>query len=520
MATIVQAPFWVPRPADTPIWTGGPRNSAILSQLLTAQGQVEPRLPWNFGAFRDDPPVWSGGPTDSALLANLLTAAGQVKPRQLWNFTYDDPSVWTGTPTRNPQLTPSLGQAFPRKPWAFDQRDDAPVWSGAPLKSAVLAGLLTIGGQTPPRLSWNFGTNDPPVWQFLGQINRSLANSLIIANPFVNPPWTFGQDVPAYWVGTPARSAVLANLLTAGGQILPRLSWNFGVNDPPAWQFVGQVNRSLVNSLAVVSPFVNLPWKFGQDDYSVWAGTPIKSPLLLGLLTAGGQVKPRKPWNFEIDDASVWNGGPIRSSVLAELLTAGGQSKPRVPWNFGLHESPPWHGQPLPNQERNLLLLTTQVSSPFKNVLFSFGVSSVGVDYSAFWTGAPLSAYTMYLPTGPVVPVLPPGHQANYFFRFGSEMLARIDPIVGPYLLLPGRLLSVFVYDTRTGFALGDWWCCVVQKNPLSIDLLTHPNLQFALDREAQFKPGPSVIVNNIGATLINLEITVAEGVYANKGLH
>lgn len=484
MATIVQAPFWVPRPADIPVWTGGPQNSAVLSQLLTAQGQVEPRLPWNFGAFRDDPPVWSGGPTDSALLANLLTAAGRVKPRWPWNFTYDDPSVWTGTPTRNPQLTPSLGQAFPRKPWAFDQRDDAPVWSGAPLKSAVLAGLLTIGGQIPPRLSWNFGTDDPPAWQFLGQINRSLVNSLVVTNPFVNPPWIFGQDVPAYWIGTPVRSAVLADLLTASGQVPPRLSWNFGINDPPAWQFVGQINRSLANSLIIVNPFVNLPWKFGQDDYSVW------------------------------------NGGPIRSAVLAELLTAGGQSKPRVPWNFGLHESPPWYGQSLPNQERNLLLLTTQVSSPFKNVLFSFGVNSIGIDYSAYWTGAPLSAYTMYLPTGPIVPVLPPGHQANYFFRFGSEMLARIDPIVGPYLLLPGRLLSVFVYDTRTGFALGDWWCCVVQKNPLSVNLLTHPNLQFALDREAQFKPGPSVIVNNIGATLVNLEITVAEGVYANKGLH
>lgn len=277
MVTIVQPPFWVPRPADTSVWVGGPKSSAVLSQLLTVGGQIPSRLPWNFGAFNDNPPVWSGGPIDSILLANLLTAAGQVKSRWPWNFTYDDPSIWTGTPTHNPQLTPSLGQTFPRKPWAFDLIDDPPVWSGSPLKSAVLLGLLTLGGQAPPRLSWNFGLDDPPVWQFVGNINQSLLKSLVISSPFFNPPWTFGRDDSSIWVGMPTRSAVLANLLTAQGQVSPRIPWNFTLDEPPPWYGqplpLGERNLSLLTT-QVGTPIFNQPFAFGIDYSSFWMGGP------------------------------------------------------------------------------------------------------------------------------------------------------------------------------------------------------------------------------------------------------
>lgn len=399
MATIVQPPFWVPRPADTPVWTGQPIGSAIIpfftqtkvfgaggqvpikfwrydielgerqwegkplpSTILASglsPGQIKPRWLWKFEL--DNPPIWPGAPTASILLADLLTAQGQVKPRWLWNFGYDDPSAWSGAPTRNAQLTPSLGPAFPRKSWAFDQFDDSSVWSGAPLKSGVLSDLLTIGGQTPPRLSWNFGTDDSPVWQFIGQINQSLLAALTVSSPFVNPPWKFGGDDPSIWTGAPVKSAVLAELLTAQGQAPPRLPWNFTLNDPPPW--------------------------FGK---------PTSNPQLLPFL---GSAFPRKSWAFDLlDDSSVWTGAPVKSALLADLLTSSGQTYPRVPWNFGLNEPPSWYGQPLPNQERNLLLLTTVVSSPFVNAQFSFGVNSIGIDYSAFWTGGPLPAYTMSIP--------------------------------------------------------------------------------------------------------------------------
>lgn len=251
MATIVQPPFWVPRPADTPVWVGGPKNSAVLSQLLTAQGQVKPRL------------------------------------------------------------------------------------------------------------SWNFGIDNPPVWQFLGQINRSLVNSLAIVNPFVNPPWKFGQDDSSIWVGTPQRSAVLANLLTAQGQVGPRLPWNFTLDDPPPW-----------------------------------LGKPTSNQQLLPFL---GSAFPRKLWAFDqFDDAAFWQGKPSPSAILADLLTAIGQVKPRVPWNFGLNEPPSWYGQSLPLGERNLVLLTTQIGTPIFNQPFAFGI-----DYSSFWMGGPTSAYTLYIPPPP-----------------------------------------------------------------------------------------------------------------------
>ena len=122
----------------------------------------------------------------------------------------------------------------------------------------------------------------------------------------------------------------------------------------------------------------------------------------------------------------------------------------------------------------------------------------------------------------PVTPVLPSGHQANFFFRFDSELLARIDSVVGPYMLLPGRLMTTFVYDVRTYTALSGWWCVIVQSNPLDANLLAHSKLQFALDRQAQFAPGSCVIVNNVGAeTLRNLQIIAQEGgVYATRDLH
>lgn len=330
MATIIQAPLYVPRPGDPTVWQGGISHGDLTLRLLTsvtffgAPGQV-PNVLRKFDIELAEP-VWQGKPLPSIILVSSLSP-GQTKPRWPWHFEQDDRSYWVGAPLESnllAQLLTAAGQVKPRIPWHFEQ-DDGSLWTGESLPSEVLSVLLTSVGKVGPRWPWNFGEDSPPVWS-----------------------------------GSPLESNLLAQLLTNVGQTKPRWPWSFAEDHIPQWQFEGQTNRSLITSLVVTAPFIYVPWQFG------------------------------------LDDRSSWQGKPTASLLLADLLTSVGQVKPRLLWNFGLHEAPDWCGQTLPLGERNLILLTTKVGTPFVNLPFAFGM-----DFSSYWVGGPTPSYTTYIPPPP-----------------------------------------------------------------------------------------------------------------------
>src|ERR1700690_4026891 len=102
MATIVQPPFYVPRPSDDFVWSPVPEslNSAVLQ---------------------------------------ALTQTAKPKTKQ-WNYDYQEPSPWVPTPENlNSGIIPVLAgkpTSLPRQ-WLFGY-DDAGFWQGSPISSKLL----------------------------------------------------------------------------------------------------------------------------------------------------------------------------------------------------------------------------------------------------------------------------------------------------------------------------------------------------------------------------------------------
>lgn len=86
----------------------------------------------------------------------------------------------------------------------------------------------------------------------------------------------------------------------------------------------------------------------------------------------------------------------------------------------------------------------------------------------------------------------------NYFFQFNTRTTAEIDPIVGPFLISGNPYNPLWVYDVAIDGVntLPGYWCVVVTTTNSA--LLSHPDLQFVLNRDVQLLGGPELIVNNL----------------------
>jgi hypothetical protein len=145
----------------------------------------------------------------------------------------------------------------------------------------------------------------------------------------------------------------------------------------------------------------------------------------------------------------------------------------------------------------------------------------------------PIELRTLFnrLPLPKPVPP-PPVKPGDYFFKFRTQTDAFLDPVVGPLLAQPGKLIPIWIYDTSTESAevVDGWWCLLVVAAPVPTSISQHPNLQFALDRQAAFTPGYAhgqgtiIIINNLvpAIELSYLQIVSPMGpmAYANAGIH
>lgn len=254
MATVLRPPFVVPRPADDGFWQGQPDNSAAL-QLLTAiklfgAGGQAPTKQWHYD---DDvaASLWRGAPAASAILP-LLTAV---------------------------KFFGAGGQA-PSKQWRYDHDVGASFWQGQPNPSAVLQLLTAVkffgaGGEAPPRRQWVAGVDEIGWTPSFGR-NVALLNAAAAAsNPFVSPLWKFAADDGSVWQGQPDNSAVL-QLLTAvkffgaGGQA-PTKRWSYDyLLDEPIWIGRPDASALLAPLLTAGGQVKARQWLWGRDDPPVW----------------------------------------------------------------------------------------------------------------------------------------------------------------------------------------------------------------------------------------------------------
>lgn len=102
----------------------------------------------------------------------------------------------------------------------------------------------------------------------------------------------------------------------------------------------------------------------------------------------------------------------------------------------------------------------------------------------------------------PPVPPSPPKPitflNFNYILQFTSELQARTDPIIGPYLNLPfGNLLDLWVYDLAiTKTTLPGYWLAI-GRTVDTVELDTSPFLKLLFHYNGSGSPS-SLIVNNL----------------------
>jgi hypothetical protein len=115
--------------------------------------------------------------------------------------------------------------------------------------------------------------------------------------------------------------------------------------------------------------------------------------------------------------------------------------------------------------------------------------------------------------------------QYNYIFKFPNQTAAFIDPVIGPYLNTPTRLLTpLWVYDLRQGGVntLLGYWAIIISDGP-DATLANNSHLQFAIDRDASTASANGITgctINNIPDELLeNLQIVMVYGGYIENGL-
>jgi hypothetical protein len=368
MANVVAPPFVVPRPPSGSDWNGTPLAAALALLATAAQPFFNS---WQSYSVDQDTRVWQWqAPLNRGLLSPPGTPFVNV-----WPSSYEPDKVWSWSAPYN--LALPLAPPLTIYQWRLNVAEDV-FWPAKPQASAVLAQLLTAAGQ-PPQAHWNFGYDEPPAWRA-----ASIAPNLNLAEPSASitpapawfwrvdiaedPPWLgkptaapfnlLGGQVPTkfwrydyvetpVWTWTAPQSAVLAPLLTAGGQP-PTPRWQPLLDSAAsAWQWQAPPNLPL-STPTVTLPFYN-PWQAGTVDQDVrlWLGVPINSaaiPLLTAqkVYAAGGQV----PTFFFVPiydlSPAYWQSGsqPVPVVILGPLPPIPPPPPPILPTGGGGHRKP------------------------------------------------------------------------------------------------------------------------------------------------------------------------------------
>jgi hypothetical protein len=451
MATVVRAPFWVPRPPDDYLWIGKPYLTATLQQSLHAAPPQHDIYLYNVDFFGLG--VQTFLVTDPTVGFFVPTVAGTPFGNVGYAFSalryYDDASFWQGIPIgANPNIFRLVAVNPVENRQTYWYSEDA-FWQGKPGSSAAIPLLSAVkfygaGGQIPP-YGWDFTIDDPPSWQWpLYERNQNILQPAAQA-PFENRQvfwysedafWqgrpvgvnltsrqvpfenrqTYWYSEDAVWVGKPNASAIIPALSAVkvygvGGQV-PPFRWNATLDEPPSWQWpIYAVNLGVHALLAAPTPFENRQTYWYSED-SLWQGTPLRSEIISALSIvkvygAGGQGPPYR-WNYTLDEAPQWQGAPVNSKIISVLSAqrifgTGGQVPP-YRWNYTIDDPPSWQW-PLYTINVNTHGLLT-APTPFENR------QTYWYSEDAYWVGSPsrsqaiplLSVQSIYGKGGQVPP--------------------------------------------------------------------------------------------------------------------
>jgi hypothetical protein len=391
---------------ESSVWQGKPTSSAVLSQLLTAGGQVK-AFRWNYGI--DEPPAWQ--PVAAPVNQPLTTPAVAATPfvNVVWRFNFDDPASWQPSAQRNDSLYPPtpVQNPFAPIPWRYNV-DDPSNWQGKGVANQLLdqltqQKLFGAGGQVPTK-QWQTPPDDSSVWALLPQRNDILLQPTAVQNPFVPNVWRYQTDDLGAWQPQPQRNvalyppSVLNPFIPSG--------WRFQTTDELAWQPQPLRNQPLLNQPLIVPP----RWQFNADDAAFWQGKPLQpNPLLLTatpIIPPGWRFNVDEPlpsqplpfrnsslypptppnpfvpnlWRFDHDDSSVWTGKGISSRIFGQLLST--KQVPTKQWEWHYDDASAWSY----NFEINAVLTLVNlvlVANPGTYTISSSGASLVYVPVRA-----------------------------------------------------------------------------------------------------------------------------------------
>ncbi len=374
MATPARSPFCVPKPRDFPEWNWKAPPSGAITVTRTqvkfyGQPGQSPTKRWEPHYRHYESPSWYWS---FKTPYNLALAQRQFPDEQNWRFNQpNDPGVWQWCPHRNTLVSV---RPFPSRAWHYDY-NDASVWTGEPTRSLLIEPILSAGGQ-PPTKSWRYDYSEVPFWSW------QVPTFKVVSAPFVSEAWHYDYNDASLWVGQSRSSALLAQLLTAGGRP-PTKTWRYDYDQSVFWQPFQVPNANLLGTLTV-APFVSKGWHYDLDDAAFWTWQAPRRSIPASFYGAIGQV-PTKVWHYDYNDASLWTGQSRSSALLAQLLTAGGQP-PTKHWAgvFDYDAASNWQWQ----APFNINVATFVATTPFVSLGWH-----LDYDDSAFWTWTPPSSF-------------------------------------------------------------------------------------------------------------------------------
>jgi hypothetical protein len=355
VTTIVQPPFYIPRPAEDQLWSKGPINAPIIIAALTQQkmfgagGQV-PTKQWHYDYQETGTWQVTSETLNSASL-QILTAGGKPFHTQ-WRYDYNESSHWyPAADTLNSFLALTTANVTVQfySPLYVPRPSDPPEWN----RAWVLPHPSLSQTFTPPTLARqpNYNFNETSNWQWSAPATAiSLqtvpyktsgmvvnyaddAVDLVIpprktpttifsapqASPFAPLQWKpQSVDDWSVWQWQALRSDIAA-IVTVGGQP-PQKKWNgvFDYNDASHW--FPWANRDLVIRTAQATPVIPIFWPY--QAYNESAVTWQQPRQLSALITALPQAKPFVPpvWPYNADDPQMWARATPKDSLLTPLL--------------------------------------------------------------------------------------------------------------------------------------------------------------------------------------------------------
>jgi len=336
LAPGTQAPFKPAfafvRAADDSVWTGAP-SAAIMS----APAQSTPRAPfYTPRGFDVDP--WYAAPTSSFNALQYVSALYAYQAPN-WNAlaAFNDDPYWRGQSSASLAILNSsqTAQTIPGATFYAPRGVEADFWSGASFASpAMLHAAASVNPFFAPMRRVDFSPE--PDWHSGPSAARSLA-MLSFSPTSRMPTWKLDHTPDPNWSGSPLSANLILKLAT-GGQPNPRF-WRGDVVPDPAWFTASPVvNRALLATLGVPTPFQQNWMRADHTPDPVWLGTPSGS-LVIPILTGGGKplATPTSRFIVTPDDAAFW-----RPTIGANALLAAISPVPGRLWRQDVAADPTW----------------------------------------------------------------------------------------------------------------------------------------------------------------------------------